>query len=195
MANELVKKLEKSLAVGSLADLVRVRQSESIWLALDTSGSMGDYIRGGKRRIEGLRQTVHNIQAEKRMPMLQFGNGHEPSVITNESIPDPSGGTPMHLAIDLAKAQRAGRVIIISDGMPDSQSMTMEAAGRFGGRIDVVFVGNPGEPGERFLRELAESTGGESFTGDLSEPKRLSQAVIGLLNPPADEEDDDDDDA
>lgn len=193
MSQSLVRKLEKSLAVGSLSELVRTRQVENIWLLLDTSGSMGESIGGGKKRIHGLRETAQALQSERAMPIIQFGNGHEPSVITNERIPDPCGGTPMALAIDLAIAQKAGRIVIISDGCPDSQGAAMESAARFGGRIDVVFVGRPGEYGESFLKKLAESTGGESFTGDLSKPKEISSGIMRLLNPPADDDDDEED--
>jgi hypothetical protein len=51
----------------------------------------------------------------------------------------------------------------------------------FGGRIDVVYVGNPGDYGSKFLASLAEASGGTSFDGDLSEPKELVGAVVGLL--------------
>jgi hypothetical protein len=45
----------------------------------------------------------------------------------------------------------------------------------------VVFVGDPGDHGEEFLKRLAQSTGGESFTGDLSDPKKITAGVVGLL--------------
>lgn len=191
--SQITRNLQKSLQVGSLDDLVRVRREGNIFLLLDCSGSMSSTINNGKRRITGLRETVRSIQAERNdnpLKMVQFGVGHEPNFIT--SIPDPSGGTPLHLAIDFARANRAGRAIVISDGIPDSQGAALEAASRFGGRIDVVFVGNPGEPGERFLKQLAESTGGESFTGDLSDPKMLAGKVTLLLTTGSAEPDDED---
>lgn len=190
-SNPLVKSLSKGLQVGSLADLIRVRQESNIVLLLDCSGSMGSVMANGKSRIQGLRETVQSIQSEKQMKMIQFGSGFEPSYV--ETIPDDDGGTPLTQAIILAKNTGVGRAIVISDGVPDSQQTALEAARSFGGRIDVVFVGDAGEPGEIFLKRLAEATGGESFTGDLSEPKMLSSAVLGLLTDGSDSDEDDED--
>lgn len=191
-STSLLKDIGKSLRVGSLTDLVRVRQNENILLLLDCSGSMGSSMRNGKQRIEGLRETVRDIQSEKELRMVQFGSGFEPSFVT--AVPNPAGGTPLHTAIDFSRTSGAGRLIVISDGCPDSEAFALEAATRFGGRIDVVFVGDPGERGEIFLKRLAESTGGESFTGDLSLPKELAGAVLGLLTDGSDDDEDEDDD-
>lgn len=187
--NPLAKSLNQSLQAGSLKDLVRVRQQEHPFLLLDCSGSMAAQMRNGKTRIAGLRETVSTIQRERELKMVQFGYGHEPSFVT--TIPNPSGGTPLHSAITFAKHNNAGRAIVVSDGWPDNTQMALDAAQAFGGRIDVVFVGDPGDPGEAFLKRLAEMTGGESFTGDLSEPKLLAGKVVALLT---DGDDDDDDD-
>lgn len=189
-SNPLAKQLGKSLKTGgSLIDLVRVRQDTNIFMLLDCSGSMGSAMKNGKSRMEGLREAVRDIQAEKEMRMVQFGWSNEPSFIT--SIPDASGGTPLHLAITFAKNNGSGRAIVISDGYPDDQQAALRAAQDFGGRIDVVFVGDPGESGEAFLKMLAESTGGTSFTGDLTDVKQLTSQVLGLLGDGRDEDDDD----
>lgn len=188
-SNPLVKALNKSLQVGSLDDLVRVHTDTNIFLLLDCSGSMGYRMRSGKTRITGLRDTVRDVQSEKEMKMVQFGSPEEEATFVT-TIPEPCGGTPLHKAINFAKNNGAGRAIVISDGCPDDQSAAMAAAAAFGGRIDCVFVGDPGERGEAFLKSLAQSTGGEMFTGDLSEPLKLAAAVLGLLTDGKDDEDD-----
>lgn len=187
----LAKQLKKTLSTGSLDDLVRVQKAQNIWLLLDTSGSMSTRMNNGKTRIQGLREAVDGIMQERKMPMIQFGQEPAPSVIV-DNIPEPAGGTPLGEAIDLARRQECSRCIVISDGQPDHPlQQHIDAAIRFGGRIDVVFVGNPGDRGEAFLKNLAESTGGESFTGDLAEPKRLTKGVIGLLTDGSDSDDED----
>jgi Mg-chelatase subunit ChlD len=105
----LAKQLSKSLKVGSLDDLVRVQKESNIWLLLDTSGSMSSGMRNGRQRIAGLRETVEQIQTERRMQMIAF-NDHT-SVV--ESIPDPSGGTPLDVAINLARTNECSRCIVI----------------------------------------------------------------------------------
>lgn len=200
MANEIVRKhtpnLERTLEVKSLKDLVRAKTAVNPVLLIDVSGSMGLGMRNGKRRIDGLRDTVKEIQSSHRdTRMIAFGMSDfdASSVGFVGTVPEPSGGTPLHTAIAFARKNEIGRAVVISDGIPDSRTHAMEEARSFGGRIDVVFVGNPGEPGEEFLRQLAEATGGTAFTGDLSEPKQLGKGVIALLEGGTIDEDDDED--
>jgi hypothetical protein len=85
-----------------------------------------------------------------------------------------------------------GRVVVISDGGPTDDAMG--AAMAFGGRIDVIFVGDPHDAGSYFLDTLAKATGGQRFEGDLSDVKEITGAVVGLLNGEILEEEDDDED-
>jgi hypothetical protein len=192
----LVKSLSKSLQVKSLADLVRVRTSENVYLLIDCSGSMNDHLRNGKTRINGLRDVVKDIQSTRSVRLIAFGgrdrSSFEPIGFV-ESVPDAGGGTPLTQAIEFARTHKAGRAVVISDGMPDDSRGALDAAREFGGQIDVVFVGNPSEFGEAFLKQLAEATGGTQFTGDLSQPKELSAQIAGLLNGAVEDDDDDDD--
>lgn len=182
--SDLVRtQLSKTLAIKSLNDMVRAKTSEAVFLLIDVSGSMRTTMRNGKRRIEGLRNVVGDIRQGREVKMIAFG-GESDGAYHVSSVPEPTGGTPLHSAIDLARTSEAGRVVVISDGVPDDQSAALDSARTFGGRIDVVFVGNPGEAGERFLKILAESTGGTEFHGDLSELKQLSSAIVGLLEGP-----------
>lgn len=192
----LSKNLNKSLtAGGSLADLVKKKSTVfegKIVFLLDCSGSMGSRMYTGQTRIAGLRDAVKEVQKAQdglRIPMIQFGAGWD-EVGECLEIPDPEGGTPLHKAIDLAKTKEYGRAICISDGMPDSQTSAIEAAKRFGGRIDVIFTGNTGEPGEAFLKHLAELTGGEMFTGDLADIKQITGTITLLLGTGSDDDDD-----
>lgn len=204
MSTLVKSNLERSLEVGSLKELVRAKTSQKVLLLIDVSGSMGYTMRNSKQRIDGLRESVREIQKSHQTDMIAFGldqfnNKSAPSAVSSSNaevgfvttIPDPHGGTPLHSAIDLAKQSEAGRCVVISDGVPDSRTRAMESARSFGGRIDVVFVGNPGEPGEEFLRQLAEATGGTSFTGDLSEPKQLGKGIVALIEGAKDDDEDD----
>lgn len=185
MSTDLVRsKLERTLQVKSLTDLVRVRASEEVFLLLDISGSMQTTMRNGKQRLEGLREVVSEIGSGRATRMIAFGgsDGNGGAYIVSGVPARAAGGTPLTQAIDLARTQNAGRAIVISDGQPDNASSAMEAAKRFGGKIDVVFVGDPGDYGESFLAGLAKVTGGTEFHGDLSEPKALTSKIMGLLS-------------
>lgn len=193
MSADLVKtNLERSLAVTSLDDLVRAKTSTEAILLLDVSGSMRWPMRNGKMKIDGLRQAVKEITSEHSdVKMVAFGGDGDGAIRFVNAVPDPNGSTPLTQAIDFCKDNKAGHLVVVSDGMPDNPNSALEAAARFGGRIDIIFVGNPGEAGEDFLRRLAEATGGTSFTGDLSKPKELGKGIAGLLTGAADDEDDD----
>lgn len=182
-----LKKLSATLAIKSLADFARAKNEENVFLVLDCSSSMDQNMRNGKRRIEGLREVVSEVQKQRLTKMVSFrGMQIEMSV----SVPEPSGGTPLFAAISFCKVAGAGRLLCISDGEPDSEQRSLDAAREFGGRIDVVFVGDPGTRGEAFMKELAEATGGTSWTGDLSEVKEISSGILGLLTDGADEDED-----
>src|SRR6267142_5146994 len=71
--NSLIRSAEKSLEVKSLKDLVRARTSEHVVLLVDVSISMGETMRNGKTRIEGLRIVVAGMQAKRATQMIAFG--------------------------------------------------------------------------------------------------------------------------
>lgn len=156
--------------------------SEDVMLLLDTSGSMSSPINYNepKTRIEGLREAVVEIKQSGSCPMIAFGGPYGGEVRFVDDVPNPSGGTPMAQAIELAKTYGATRVVIISDGAPDHKPTTLEAARAFGGRIDVVFIGtvNDYEDGKSFLEQLAAMSGGRTSIADF---KQLAGKVIGLL--------------
>jgi len=118
-----------------------------------------------------------------------------PEVAFVDTVPDAQGGTPLAEAIDFASQNGFGRLVVISDGSPNyPHSTSMDAARRFGGQIDVMYIGDPGDPGSVFLEQLAAATGGQRFEGDMSDIKEITGAVIGLLNGDVLEQDDDDED-
>lgn len=178
--NSLVRaKLERSLELNDLDDVLR--DAEVVMLLLDTSGSMEIGVRGGKRRIDALRAVVADIRGKGHVPMIAFGGPYDAQVRFVDVIPEPDGGTPLHVAIPFAKQYGATRIVVVSDGCPDLPDQSMEEAKSFGGRIDVVFIGDEGDGGSFFLDQLAQATGGKRHQGDLSDVKKLASTVIGLL--------------
>lgn len=185
MTDSLVRtQLESSLQASSLRSLVRAT-TDTPMLLIDTSGSMGSPIVPNDydtpRRIDALREVVKTIKSAGNVPMIAFGGSMDEQVRFVDDVPEPAGGTPLHLAIPLAGKYGATRLVVLSDGMPDLTEQSIIEAKDFGGRIDFVFIGAPGEHGEAFLTELASVTGGTSMTGDLRDPLLLSRGVIGLL--------------
>jgi len=203
MSNEtfgLVKSLERTSGVKSLRDLVRMKSSTNAVLLLDVSYSMNAPMLNGKTRITGLREAVTGILKNRPgTTMAAFGLTPQIDPPKGEVefvtvVPDAQGGTPLAEAIMFAGTNGFGRCVVISDGAPNDRSAAIDAARTFGGQIDVLFVGDAGDPGSDFLDELARLTGGTRFEGDLSDPKELGTAVIGLLNGEVLEQDDNGDD-
>jgi hypothetical protein len=200
----LVRTLEKSIATGSLRDLIRTKDVENVFLLLDCSGSMEWPMGNGQTRITGLRKVVDGVQQQRPTRMIAFGptfgvapgetSPHAMECAFVEQVPDPAGGTPLTEAINFAKRTGAGRLLLISDGAPNNRETAMGAAREFGGRIDVVFVGEAGDPGSAFLESLAKETGGGQFEGDLGAVKELTGNIVALLTGATLEEDDDEED-
>lgn len=185
MTTDLARtKLESSLAKGSLSALVKEATQRSLLLA-DVSESMNDRIRTGERRIDALRKVVATLRETHPVPVAAFGlkdysyNGTVVRLV--DAIPEPQGMTPIHKAIDFAKAEGATHIVLVTDGEPDSESLAFEAARNFGGVIDTFFIGNPGGVGARFCQRLAALTGGTSNISDLAKPKELTTKIAGLL--------------
>ena len=180
---EALQQLHKSLAKQTLADLVKARTSRPL-LLVDCSGSMSERIATGQQKIEALRQVVKTLRETHPVAVAAFGLGGSSTyehVALVDTIPEPSGGTPMHAAIDFAKGHGATHIVLVTDGLPDSQTQTFEAARQFGGRIDVFYVGDGQDEGAGFCKALAQMTGGASDVTDLGEQKKLATKIAGCL--------------
>jgi hypothetical protein len=165
--------LESSLESSSLKGLAR--EAETVMLLIDTSSSMGG------QPVRDLRKVVANIQAAGHVPMIAFGGPYDAMVRFVDAVPDPAGGTPLHMAIPFAKEYGATRVVVVSDGAPDLPAQCMIEADAFVGRIDVCYVGGEYGGGKTFLAELAQRTGGRQLDGDLTKTDELTGQVILLL--------------
>jgi hypothetical protein len=189
MASDLVKsstsldQLNKSLTKGSLADLVKARTRRSL-LLVDCSGSMSDRIRSGERKIDALRATVKTLRETHPVPVVAFGLSRyssERPVALIDTVPEPAGQTPLHLGIDFGAREGATHLVVVTDGLPDSEALALDAARRFGGPIDVFYIGDGDDRGAYFAQMLASETGGSVNLTDLGQPKQLARHIAGFL--------------
>jgi Mg-chelatase subunit ChlD len=70
------------------------------------------------------------------------------------------------------------RFIVISDGCPNDEAAALREARKFQSRIDTVFIGREGEPGQDFLRRLAAASGGQHSTNQVHQ---IAERVERLL--------------
>lgn len=179
-------RLTKTTERSSLDSLVTARTQRSL-LLVDVSGSMSDTFRDGEgivRKIDKLRTIVETLQTTHPVPVAAFGiNGYGVELV--ERIPEPSGMTPLHKAIDFGRIQEATHLVVVTDGQPDDAEAALNAAKFFGGKIDVFYIGSPGTAGAAFCEKLAKLAGGSCGVTDLTgEPKKLAAGIAGLLTAP-----------
>jgi hypothetical protein len=147
----------------SLKNRVKNDERNSIVL-LDTSGSMESGTNSEQRKIDALRDLVYRLRAEGiQFRQIVFGS----SVEMREDIPEPGGGTPLTEAIEMATNHAPGKLVVISDGIPDNPDSALNAARKLGVRIDCFYVGPRPSQGEVFMSQLSDATGGSSHVGDL----------------------------
>lgn len=124
---------------------------------LDVSGSMEDEIHN-VRKIDSLREVMGKYpDANKTCFSTDVSNC--------DKIPEPNGGTNLARALRFVKSVNPTpeRVILVSDGEPDSKSDAKRAAVELGIPIDIIFIGEEKSDGHWFMEELAELTRGQHF--------------------------------
>lgn len=151
----------------------------------DVSASMNEWS-GGVRRIDVLRRSLAQVWADapRGVPLLLVAFSSTPLVIAGpDDLPEPSGGTALHSALEAAGRYTPARTVVISDGEPDSEDAALDAADKITGAIDVIYVGDDkNRRAVAFLRKLARKGCGQYGAVNLSSgPAVLGPKIRGLL--------------
>lgn len=155
----------------------RTRPRRQMILA-DVSASMAE-MAGSRPKVQVLSDALASVP---HVETLAFSSWVQP-VPAGTPLPEPSGGTALHIAIDHALASGATDLLVISDGHPDAPSLALEAADRFRGRIDVIYCGPETDcQGLAFMRRLARG-GGAAHHRSLSKPQLVLEEVRRLALP------------
>ena len=182
--------MSTGLVKGSLADLAgtaNLSLAESFLnvdavLLVDMSGSMGVHdARGGRSRYDAAEDELRTLQAQfpGKVAVIAFSDQAE---FCPTGVPIRMGGnTNLAAALRFVKpVDGLARVIVISDGEPDSESEALSVARTFTSRIDVVYIGPEiGGSGREFLERLAKASGGTFVSSDA--PGLLADSVTLLL--------------
>lgn len=153
-------KLTLEKKIGLNLEKMNLDLTKTIFL-LDISGSMGDRI-DGKEKIDSLRDIMEKYQEAK---MICFSTNVK-SINKASDIPDPSGSTDLYealLYIGHNIRPEPKKIVLISDGEPDNKTRSIILAKQLKLPIDIIFIGKSGSEGERFMEELANTTGGKHF--------------------------------
>ena len=164
--------------LGSLASFL-----SSPALLLDLSSSMATPLSSGElKRVDRVREVVATLH-QKGIDFRQFvfSSGCEETNV----IPEPYGSTNLAGGLEMVLNANPTTVTVVSDGEPDNADKAMAVARRFkdkGIQINVLYCGDPGSPGEAFMQQLAQATGGRQETVDLNiEPAQLTGQAMLML--------------
>jgi len=158
--SEIPPKLDLSKKIGlnfSKLNLDKQDVREKTRFLLDVSGSMDSYI-NNIRKIDSLRDVMRNYPDAHKTCFSS-------NVLNSDRIPEPDGTTNLASALRFVKSVTPSpeRIVLVSDGEPNSISDARKAASELGLPIDIIFIGNKGCEGEKFMEELAKMTGGQHF--------------------------------
>jgi hypothetical protein len=182
--NNLEQQQRELRRTSSLRDMLTRKNAKRVCLALDVSGSMGTICANGNRAIDNLHEAVKDLP-----PVVSFAfgcfhhSGQDVQRFDNQTqVPHQAGGgTPLAQALEMAKIEGFTRVVVVTDGQPDSKEAAFRAAQ--GLQIDAIYIGDPPVPA--FLQQLCNQTGG-SFAGNVSINSvdfvdELESGIRGLL--------------
>ncbi len=153
----------------------------AVVILCDVSSSMAG------ERINRLKEALRSLWATMpRCRLLAFSFRVWP-IESPETMPEPSGNTALHLALEEARLLRPAKTIVISDGKPDDAETAINVASRIPGIIDIVFVGSDGDRSAiQFMNRLARVGGGRVVVRDIAKTKELLGPVIrDMLSLPA----------
>lgn len=191
--NDLVSKNdEKSLSLSQklskgLEEIKAKKNFLKKIFLLDISGSMDMYIEG-KSKLDNLRDIMREYPEARK---VCFSSDVYCEVDRNGNV-DCTIPMSAHGSTDLARAigflrtltKRPERIVLISDGEPDDSNAAIREATGFSVPIDIIFIGQKGSSGERFMINLAKFTTGRQFTVEdksANFQKQLSIKIAGLL--------------
>lgn len=166
--------LEKTKIEKKTWQVSKLRQQAEVALLLDNSGSMSSYCGADNdknRKIDTLRVLAEKFQLRK----FVFN-----SIVEERwDIPEPTGSTDLANAFDFMKLKGIKKVVLITDGVPNSYEEALNSSE--GLEIDIYFVGDP--PAPDFLKDLAKRSGGVFKSTELlmSGVKDMEAEITALI--------------
>lgn len=157
----------KRVAASEKSGIVEINPTElehRIGIVFDDSGSMyGTKIRDARAGVEEfLRSCEKDKTAVCIYPMNAAPirlNNNLPALAILASKIEATGGTPLLLSLyKMLSDNNLTRAIVFSDGQPNDFDIKLDKLK--GIPVDTVYIGHTDEYAERFMKELAEKTGG-----------------------------------
>lgn len=136
---------------------------------LDVSGSMA-YRIDEKRKIDHLFEVMKNYPSVRK---ISFNHSVHSGLVRY-----PGGGTNLSGALQFVKQSNPKKIVLISDGEPDCPDYVLQIVKtEINFPINIIFIGIPGSIGERFMKKLAELSGGKQVTVNTEKPKEFKKSL------------------
>ena len=169
MKYNIIKGSLAQIALSTNQPLAKVLLKVDCVIIIDVSASMDDRDqKTGETYYTTACKELETLQGQLagRIALIAFND--TPSFCPQGTPPKPKGLTNLAKALEFAKTfdVTGVRFILISDGQPNSEAEALKVAQTYKNRIDVIFVGQKGSKGEKFLQELANARNGQSMTAD-----------------------------
>lgn len=179
MSNDLIalqKEIDEITSLRSEAASIMKAQEifqDTIFL-LDFSGSMDEYLEN-KPKIEHLKNALKKLHIDPKN-CVSFE-----SFVQDGIMSETGGSTRLHAAFEHIKGRKFNKIMVISDGQPDSPEMALQKAKELGKPVNILFIGKDGNYGEEFMKELASVTKGNTLSLSQNIQELLSQKITYLL--------------
>lgn len=181
---DIVSKAAKA-PTGNTGEIARLRKryegcSDVEVVLVDCSGSMASCIGSQDLpKIEHARIALTDLLSARPLTVIIAFGSYAKTINSPNDLSDCMGGTNLGAAIEEVAKLKPRRTVIISDGLPDSESSATEAVGKITGRVDAIYCGPDGHPAVAFLQSLTRIGGGQQMTYDGY--RELSPMICGLL--------------
>ncbi len=184
MSNKIVTGSQQDIANKTGQSLAQSFMSAKVIILFDNSGSMMTRdTPSGKTRLDVAKEHLATIQGKfpAQVALVCFADkvAYAPA-----GYPVKVGGsTALADGLEFVKmADDCGiKIVVVSDGEPNSKRNALRIARQFVQKIDVIYVGdeNDSAGGRVFLEKLANATGGQFFDSDA--PGELLESMEMLL--------------
>ncbi len=182
--------MTKAIVPGSLGALAQQEHKSlaetflnaEVVVVVDTSGSMSAPDAGdGMTRYDRACSELMLLQQRNSGKVAVIGFSDQPQFYPGGKPALLGSDTAMAKALKFTKVADVGEMafFLISDGQPNLPEETMQVASTFQNKINTIYCGPEGGPGQRFLEQLAQASRGRFATADRAQ--ELAAAVETLL--------------
>jgi von Willebrand factor type A domain len=147
----------------------------------DTSGSMASSIEDGTPKID----ILANIFAQLPYCPNNYSFASDVRSIKYSTKLTAAGGTNLALALQTIASLNPSKILVVSDGVPDSTAAAFDAAAKLNCQISCFYIGLDRDiRAKEFLQKLAKDYQGKYEDCDISqlvERQQLPQRIQNLL--------------